>query len=139
MILMPLRLGLDGLQAEYIPAVQRTFSFPQSVGIIGGKRAHSVYFVGSQVHAVLYSCRTVLVPYCTQTATWDHRDRITLYSHYSHLHTVQGSDLHLLDPHFTQQAIKFADHSYSVPVSVLLSLLLLPLQLQYHSSIIAVS
>jgi cysteine protease ATG4 len=73
MILMPLRLGLDSLHGQYIPALQQTFSFPQSVGIIGGKRAHSVYFVGAQ-----------------------------------------GSDLHLLDPHFTQQSVKFAEHTYSI-------------------------
>lgn len=48
LILIPLRLGLDQLNASYVPALEQTFAFPQSVGIIGGKKGHSVYFVGSQ-------------------------------------------------------------------------------------------
>lgn len=48
LVLIPLRLGLDQLNDAYIPALQQTFAFPQSVGIIGGKKGHSVYFVGSQ-------------------------------------------------------------------------------------------
>ncbi|KAI9920359.1 hypothetical protein PsorP6_015989 [Peronosclerospora sorghi] len=48
LILIPLRLGLDQVNERYVPALQKTFAFPQSVGIIGGKKGHSVYFVGTQ-------------------------------------------------------------------------------------------
>lgn len=48
LVLIPLRLGLDQLNECYVPIIEKTFAFPQSVGIIGGKRGHSVYFVGSQ-------------------------------------------------------------------------------------------
>lgn len=48
LVLIPLRLGLDQLNESYVPALQQSFAFPQSVGIIGGKKGHSVYFVGSQ-------------------------------------------------------------------------------------------
>ncbi|GMF17533.1 unnamed protein product [Phytophthora lilii] len=48
LILIPLRLGLDQVNERYVPALQKTFEFPQSVGIIGGKKGHSVYFVGTQ-------------------------------------------------------------------------------------------
>ncbi|GAB9466941.1 Cysteine protease atg4b [Globisporangium polare] len=48
LVLIPLRLGLDQLNESYVPALQKSFAFPQSVGIIGGKKGHSVYFVGSQ-------------------------------------------------------------------------------------------
>ncbi|CEG41544.1 cysteine protease atg4b [Plasmopara halstedii] len=48
LILIPLRLGLDQLNECYVPAIQKTFAFPQSLGIIGGKKGHSVYFVGTQ-------------------------------------------------------------------------------------------
>ncbi|KAF1782766.1 Peptidase C54 [Phytophthora cactorum] len=48
LILIPLRLGLDQVNERYVPAIQKTFAFPQSVGIIGGKKGHSVYFVGTQ-------------------------------------------------------------------------------------------
>ncbi|OQS01068.1 cysteine protease family C54 [Thraustotheca clavata] len=49
-ILIPLRLGLDQLNTTYIPALTQVFEFPQSLGIIGGKRGHSVYFVGARGH-----------------------------------------------------------------------------------------
>ncbi|TMW54959.1 hypothetical protein Poli38472_014730 [Pythium oligandrum] len=49
LVLIPLRLGLDCLNESYVPALEKTFTFPQSVGIIGGKKGHSVYFVGSQM------------------------------------------------------------------------------------------
>lgn len=45
-ILVPLRLGLDKLNEDYLPGLHSIFKMPQCVGIIGGKRAHSVYFVG---------------------------------------------------------------------------------------------
>ncbi|KAG7400984.1 Cysteine protease atg4c [Phytophthora boehmeriae] len=48
LILIPLRLGLDHVNEGYIQALKKTFTFPQSVGIIGGKKGHSVYFVGTQ-------------------------------------------------------------------------------------------
>lgn len=48
LILIPLRLGLDQVNERYVPALEKTFAFPQSVGIIGGKKGHSVYFVGTQ-------------------------------------------------------------------------------------------
>ncbi|OQR87768.1 cysteine protease family C54 [Achlya hypogyna] len=49
-ILVPLRLGLDKLNEAYIPALTAVFALPQSLGIIGGKRGHSVYFVGARGH-----------------------------------------------------------------------------------------
>ncbi|EQC26596.1 hypothetical protein SDRG_15536 [Saprolegnia diclina VS20] len=49
-ILVPLRLGLDKLNETYIPALTEVFELPQSLGIIGGKRGHSVYFVGARGH-----------------------------------------------------------------------------------------
>ena len=48
LVLIPLRLGLDHLNDAYVAALRQTFAFPQSVGIIGGKKGHSVYFVGTQ-------------------------------------------------------------------------------------------
>jgi hypothetical protein len=47
LVLIPLRLGLDKLNEAYLPALLKSFTFPQSLGIIGGKRGHSVYFVGT--------------------------------------------------------------------------------------------
>ncbi|KAJ0404416.1 hypothetical protein P43SY_007669 [Pythium insidiosum] len=53
LVLLPLRLGLDSLNESYVPALEKTFTFPQSVGIIGGKKGHSVYFVGTHEQSLL--------------------------------------------------------------------------------------
>ena len=47
LLLVPLRLGLDSVSEEYIRLLSSTFQFPQSVGLMGGKRAHAVYVVGT--------------------------------------------------------------------------------------------
>lgn len=47
LLLIPLRLGLDKVCADYIQPLSATFQFPQSVGLMGGKRAHALYIVGA--------------------------------------------------------------------------------------------
>jgi len=48
LLLMPLRLGLHQLNPAYIAPLIAALAFPQCVGCVGGKPAHSLYFVGSQ-------------------------------------------------------------------------------------------
>lgn len=38
----------------YVPQLQAVLRFPQSVGIVGGRPASSLYFVGYQGDRVLY-------------------------------------------------------------------------------------
>jgi hypothetical protein len=64
LILIPVRLGLDRINLSYSTAIQKTFEFPQSVGIIGGRRGHSTYFVGLQGGELL-----LLDPHTTQVST----------------------------------------------------------------------
>jgi cysteine protease ATG4 len=47
LLLIPLRLGLEKVSADYIQPLSAMFQFPQSVGLMGGKRAHALYFVGT--------------------------------------------------------------------------------------------
>jgi cysteine protease ATG4 len=47
-LLVPLVLGLDSVNPRYIPSLVATFTFPQSVGILGGKPGASTYIVGVQ-------------------------------------------------------------------------------------------
>jgi cysteine protease ATG4 len=47
-ILVPVRLGIQCLNPIYIPTLKSFFSFPQCLGVIGGKPHSSFYFVGYQ-------------------------------------------------------------------------------------------
>ncbi|EOD35474.1 hypothetical protein EMIHUDRAFT_201591 [Emiliania huxleyi CCMP1516] len=48
LLLVPLRLGLDRLNAEYVPTILGLLRLPQCVGVIGGRPRSSYYFIGSQ-------------------------------------------------------------------------------------------
>lgn len=54
LILLNLRLGLNGINPIYYPAMKSLFTFPQSVGIAGGRPGSSYYFVGSQADSLFY-------------------------------------------------------------------------------------
>lgn len=44
--IMPLRLGLSTLNPQYIDALKECFQFPQSLGCIGGRPDHALWFYG---------------------------------------------------------------------------------------------
>lgn len=48
MLLIPIRLGVDKVNPIYINNIKYLLSMEQTVGIIGGKPKHSLYFVGYQ-------------------------------------------------------------------------------------------
>ncbi|KAI8450500.1 hypothetical protein BY996DRAFT_6417315 [Phakopsora pachyrhizi] len=54
LILVNLRLGLDGVNPSYYEAIKATFTFPQSVGIAGGRPSSSYYFCGFQGDSLFY-------------------------------------------------------------------------------------
>lgn len=47
MLLLPLRLGLQSIHAEYLPMLRETLRWPQSIGFVGGRPRHAIYFVGA--------------------------------------------------------------------------------------------
>jgi len=53
LILIPLRLGVEHLNPMYFPALFSVMRFPQTLGIIGGKRWSSMYYVGAVAGAEL--------------------------------------------------------------------------------------
>ena len=78
LLLIPLRLGLDALNEEYVQSVAQTFSLPQSVGALGGRPRGARWFYGAyadgskvlgklpmalpgQLHIVhIFLCRAIL-------------------------------------------------------------------------------
>ncbi|POY75723.1 hypothetical protein BMF94_1346 [Rhodotorula taiwanensis] len=54
LVLVNVRLGLEGVNPIYHEAIKGIFRFPQSVGIAGGRPISSYYFVGSQADSLFY-------------------------------------------------------------------------------------
>ncbi|KAN0064567.1 Cysteine protease atg4 [Thecaphora frezii] len=54
LILIGIRLGLEGVNPMYYDSVKATFSFPQTVGIAGGRPSSSYYFMGHQGNSLFY-------------------------------------------------------------------------------------
>lgn len=54
LILVPLRLGLNGVNPIYHSSLQHYFTLPQCVGIAGGRPSSSYYFVGTQGNQLFY-------------------------------------------------------------------------------------
>ncbi|KAJ7918714.1 hypothetical protein B0H13DRAFT_1991420 [Mycena leptocephala] len=54
LLLLGLRLGLDGVNPIYYDTIKQLYTFPQSVGIAGGRPSSSYYFVGAQAEGLFY-------------------------------------------------------------------------------------
>ncbi|CAK5274049.1 unnamed protein product [Mycena citricolor] len=54
LLLLGLRLGLDGVNPIYHDTIKQLYTFPQSVGISGGRPSSSYYFVGAQGDGLFY-------------------------------------------------------------------------------------
>ena len=49
LLLIPLTLGMGKVDPVYLPQIRKVLTFPQTVGIVGGRPGASLYFVGYQV------------------------------------------------------------------------------------------
>jgi len=54
LLVVPLRLGLSELNPAYIPGLKAVFESPQSVGIMGGRPNHALFFIGYAENELLY-------------------------------------------------------------------------------------
>lgn len=54
LLLFPIRLGIETINAIYYPSLLQLLSLPQSMGIAGGKPSSSYYFFGYQDDQLLY-------------------------------------------------------------------------------------
>ncbi|TFK26047.1 hypothetical protein FA15DRAFT_755366 [Coprinopsis marcescibilis] len=54
LLLLGIRLGIEGVNPIYYDTIKMLYTFPQSVGIAGGRPSSSYYFVGSQADNLFY-------------------------------------------------------------------------------------
>ncbi|TFK48111.1 hypothetical protein OE88DRAFT_604347 [Heliocybe sulcata] len=54
LVLVGIRLGLEGVNPIYYETIKTLYTFPQSVGIAGGRPSSSYYFVGAQADSLFY-------------------------------------------------------------------------------------
>ncbi|URE15651.1 hypothetical protein MUK42_12211 [Musa troglodytarum] len=93
LLLVPLVLGLEKINPRYIPLLWETFTFPQSLGILGGRPGASTYIVGIQDNKALY-----LDPHEVQLAVDIKRDDLEADISSYHCSTVRHVPLDMIDP-----------------------------------------
>ncbi|KAH7921416.1 hypothetical protein BV22DRAFT_1198205 [Leucogyrophana mollusca] len=54
LVLIGIRLGIDGVNPIYYDTIKGLYTLPQSVGIAGGRPSSSYYFMGSQADNLFY-------------------------------------------------------------------------------------
>ncbi|KAG2258575.1 hypothetical protein Bca4012_021754 [Brassica carinata] len=93
LLLVPLVLGLDKVNPRYIPSLIATFTFPQSLGILGGKPGASTYIVGVQEDKGFY-----LDPHDVQQVVTVNTETQDVDTSSYHCNTVRYVPLDSLDP-----------------------------------------
>ncbi|XP_038680587.1 cysteine protease ATG4-like isoform X1 [Tripterygium wilfordii] len=126
LLLVPLVLGLEKINTRYIPSLRATFTFPQSLGILGGKPGASTYIVGVQDDNAFY-----LDPHDVQPTVNISRDDLQADTSSYHSDLIQHIPLDSIDPSlaigfycrdkddfddFCRRASKLADESSGAPL-----------------------
>lgn len=92
LLLVPLVLGLDKVNPRYIPSLQAIFTFPQSLGILGGKPGASTYIIGVQDENAYY-----LDPHDVQSVVNLSRDNLEADTSSYHCDTIRHIPLDSID------------------------------------------
>ncbi|WOH13293.1 hypothetical protein DCAR_0832802 [Daucus carota subsp. sativus] len=93
LLLVPLVLGLDKLNPRYIPLLVATFTFPQSLGILGGKPGVSTYIVAVQDDNAFY-----LDPHEVKQVVDITQDNLEADTSSYHCNIIRQISLELIDP-----------------------------------------
>lgn len=93
LILVPLVLGVEKINPRYVPSLRETFTFPQSLGIAGGKPGASTYIVGVQDDQALY-----LDPHEVQQVVEVSPDNTEVETGSYHCSVVRQMPLSAIDP-----------------------------------------
>ncbi|KAG6478301.1 cysteine protease ATG4B-like isoform X1 [Zingiber officinale] len=130
LLLVPLVLGLEKINPRYVPLLGETFTFPQCLGILGGKPGASTYIVGVQDEKALY-----LDPHEVQSAVDIKMDDREADCSSYHCSTVRHLPLDAIDSSlaigfycrdkddfedFCSRATRLADNSSGAPLFTVL-------------------
>ncbi|KAG7017160.1 Cysteine protease ATG4 [Cucurbita argyrosperma subsp. argyrosperma] len=126
LLLVPLVLGLEKINSRYILSLKTTFTFPQSLGILGGKPSVSTYIVGVQDENAFY-----LDPHEVQQVVNIDKDDLDADTSSYHCNVIRHIPLESMDPSlaigfycrdkddfddFCYRASKLADESDGAPL-----------------------
>ena len=93
-LFIPLRLGLTDINPIYFRSLKSSFHLPQTLGIIGGRPSHALYFVGYVGNEFIY-----LDPHTTQSVVDLSSDEDALFDDKSyHCNSASRMDMNHLDP-----------------------------------------
>lgn len=92
LLFIPLRLGQDHFNQDYADALKACLTLPQSVGFIGGKPRHALYFIGCHEDHLLY-----LDPHTTQPSVHS-SDSAHIPDHTYHCSQPDRMHIRELDP-----------------------------------------
>ncbi|KAL7090425.1 hypothetical protein ACP275_12G040400 [Erythranthe tilingii] len=92
LLMVPLVLGLEKVNPRYLPLLSATFTFPQSLGILGGRPGASTYIVGVQDEKAFY-----LDPHEVQQVIDIKRDNLDLDTSSYHCNVVRHIPLDSID------------------------------------------
>ncbi|MCL7025148.1 hypothetical protein MKW94_018042 [Papaver nudicaule] len=140
LLLVPLVLGLEKVNTRYIPSLRTTFTFPQSLGILGGKPGASTYLVGVQDDKAFY-----LDPHEVQQVAELGRENLEADTTSYHCSVVRNLPLDMIDPSlaigfycrdkddfddFCARASKLAEESGGAPLFTITESRSLPREVQ---------
>ncbi|KAL3844796.1 hypothetical protein ACJIZ3_002199 [Penstemon smallii] len=92
LLMIPLVLGLEKVNPRYLPLLSATFTFPQSLGIVGGRPGASTYIVGVQDEKAFY-----LDPHEVQQAVDIKKDNVYVDTSSYHCNVVRNIPLDSID------------------------------------------
>ncbi|KAI3817297.1 hypothetical protein L1987_11086 [Smallanthus sonchifolius] len=93
LLLVPLVLGLDKVNPRYLPLLAATFTFPQSLGILGGRPGASTYLIGVQDDKVFY-----LDPHEVQQTVNISKNNLEADTSSYHCNVIRQIPLESIDP-----------------------------------------
>ncbi|GER44144.1 cysteine protease ATG4a [Striga asiatica] len=91
-LMVPLVLGLEKVNPRYLPLLSATFTFPQSLGILGGRPGASTYILGVQDENAFY-----LDPHEVQQVVDIKKDNLDLDTSSYHCNVVRHIPLDSID------------------------------------------